>query len=203
MYLNDALMTLMQQLDPEFTRKFLRARNKQIVSPRATPPHPTADIAVTPSSPPAVSGLIPRQYTDQPRQVNIADTETGDSVTPHGQEEDDYDAMFELVRDHYALLMRWYDASKDNNNPDRQAMNFVTIRTDYQRAVHAAIAMNTDGQYTTVSDGGADTWILGAGWRILVATTHRSANVVGFDSNCAKKPTHHCRVRSDCRSGWQ
>jgi hypothetical protein len=46
--------------------------------------------------------------------------------------------------------------------------------------------MNADGLYATVSDGGADTWILGAGWRIL-ATTHRSANVIGFDSNYAKK----------------
>jgi hypothetical protein len=49
MYLNDTILALMRQLDPEFTRKFLKARNKQIASQRTPSTNPIQDKAARPA----------------------------------------------------------------------------------------------------------------------------------------------------------
>jgi hypothetical protein len=192
LFLNKSLLQIMNKIDPIFTRKFFQARNRQLARTNRQP-QPTNDNADTTTDKmgSAPNTTIPRQYTDQPRTANVAsslnesDPETP-SETTHVDDDDD-DSLSDLVRDHYTLLMRWHDAAKnDQSTKDRQMYNFVTIRTDYQRAVRAALAFNQDGRYSTVSDGGADTWILGAGWRVIARTT-RSTNVVGFNSNYAKK----------------
>jgi hypothetical protein len=195
LYLNESLLQIMNKIDPIFTRKFLQARNRQLARTNRAPSDPVTDtVNDKPAAPPG--GTIPRQYTDQPRTANVSTTSIAcepamDDRDTHqdaiDDTNDDDDSLTDLVRDHYALLMRWHDASKnDATQNDRKMYNFVTIRTDYQRAVRAALAYNQAGRYSTVSDGGADTWILGAGWRIIARTT-RSTNVVGFDSNYAKK----------------
>jgi hypothetical protein len=124
--------------------------------------------------------------TDRTDEINVADITSTNAN----------DAM-----DKFAALVRLYHASRtqgDRNDGSSsedddeyhehisRANPTFTIRGDYERAVTVALAAQDNGQFQTISDGGADTWILGRGWRVL-ATTNRHANVIGFDSNYAKK----------------
>jgi hypothetical protein len=193
LHVSDPLLKLMRKMNPDFTKEFLAERNKLL------PPRP--NVAPTPAT------QLPKQYSNSPRQANDATAaggltsiveeppvDTDGDITPIGYADDPADTigkMALLARLMKARTTQW-DKDADSDSPDdeddRTSRSNVTytIRGDYERAVSAALAAQTTGQFQTVSDGGADTWILGKGWRVL-SRTSRHANVVGFDSNYAKK----------------
>jgi hypothetical protein len=190
MYLPSTLLQLMREIDPELTAKFLQARNKYMKNKQNKSSNNNTVREESATRPTANDSKdIPRQYSDQ-RNVNFTDTgDYADTVSHENAPEDDDDdneSLVSMVREHYAMLMRLHPGTNTDDGSTRRINNHVTIRGDYQRAVRAALALSADGKHSTVSDGGADTWILGNGWRIL-AKTRRSTNVVGFDSNYAKK----------------
>jgi hypothetical protein len=190
MYLPSTLLQLMREIDPELTAKFLQARNKYMKNKQNKSSNNNTVREESATRPTANDSKdIPRQYSDQ-RNVNFTDTgDYADTVSHENAPEDDDDdneSLVSMVREHYAMLMRLHPGTNTDDGSTRRINNHVTIRGDYQRAVRAALALSADGKHSMVSDGGADTWILGNGWRIL-AKTRRSTNVVGFDSNYAKK----------------
>jgi hypothetical protein len=192
LHVSDPLLKLMRKMNPDFTNEFLAERNKLL------PPRPNT--APTPAA------QLPKQYSNPSRQANVATAagltsivekppvDTDGDITPIGYADDPADTIGKMAL--LARLMkarakqRETDADSDSSDDedDRTSRSNVTytIRGDYERAVTAALAAQTKGQFQTVSDGGADTWILGKGWRVL-SQTSRHANVVGFDSNYAKK----------------
>jgi hypothetical protein len=190
MYLDDTLMGIIRKLDPDFARKFIQARDQYVRNlavkrdengtRERTTTHETA-------------GSLPKQYSNSAVQANVAaKTETatvGDSEDSDDGSDaaGDDDSLASLVKDHLALLLKLQQAATVNDQDSlRRGFKTFTIRTDFKHAIRAALAIGTNGWHSTVSDGGADTWILGTGWRTL-AKTGRTANVIGFDSNYARK----------------
>jgi hypothetical protein len=195
LYLSDQLLKLMKTMNLDFTREFLDRRN-QITKEQRAPP-------VTTPQP------LPKQYSSGARQANTVSTAVGlTSIHEEPPSEQAEDISAEITSadandtlDKFAALVRLYHASRitsdthdanssdeenDYNDHTSRANPTFTIRGDYERAVTVALASQENGTFQTISDGGADTWILGKGWRVL-ASTNRHANVIGFDSNYAKK----------------
>ena len=64
--------------------------------------------------------------------------------------------------------------------------NDVDVRAHTEFYEVIARLVRGDNVHISTSDNGADTCVVGTGWKVI-ATTNRKANLVGFDSNYARK----------------
>ena len=124
----------------------------------------------TPASAP--SSAPPKQYSSQAHLVSTAGGESfgGDIELPYDPYDDD-----EAPYDPYNIF-----ADDDASLPPRDVTAALFASDD-------TTAVDTHGNdyapVATIIDGGADTCVIGQGWRVT-DTTMRTANVVGFDSRC-------------------
>jgi hypothetical protein len=189
LHLSSELLKLMRSMNPEFAQEFLSKRDE--ISKERRERERTA--STTPGN------ALPKQYSGNARQANMAaglssineeppvdnDGEIKALSTETIDENDTLSKFALLVRLAHANVTQNDDEESDDDGHVTHANPTFTIRGDYEREVSAMNAQS-NGQHHTISDGGADTWILGCGWRVL-SQTQRFANVVGFDSNYAKK----------------
>jgi hypothetical protein len=75
------------------------------------------------------------------------------------------------------------DYDQDTNNDDRWINSIRTVRLPTLRILH----MHRTSDFVSVIDGGADTMVLGTGWRLIEEFSHRKVNIVGFDESDARK----------------
>ena len=69
---------------------------------------------------------------------------------------------------------------------DFRHVNISRLEEVVERSINIGTTVSTDGFYKMIIDSGADTSVIGAGWRI----THyygRTVNLVGFDREYARK----------------
>lgn len=143
-------------LIPNFLDLYKEKRTEMRDQRRAGhPPNVTTTAAPTPAA-------IPRQYSNpEVRQGNLV---LDESTTPH-DDEDDADAWL-----HYAYL-----ATLEESRSVNTVSTFHSLPTD-----NYVNPIPTNGHHLTISDGGADSWVLGMGWYVL--TQHpQVVNIVGFD----------------------
>jgi hypothetical protein len=178
-------------MNPEFAQEFLSKRDEVSKQKRERNSMPTPS-----------SNTLPKQYSINARQANAAAGLSSITEEPTMDTDGEVKAMnTEAIDDPYETLSKFAllvclannaaaqdddgEESVDDDGHVTHANPTFTIRGDYDNEI---IAMNAqaNGQHHTISDGGADTWILGRGWRVL-SQTQRFANVVGFESNYAKK----------------
>ena len=96
---------------------------------------------------------------------------------PYPDEEDDDDVDTERLLEALSNMPRQSFMSCIDHGLTQTA--HLEYETRYARMAHR------DGHHVTVSDGGADTWVLGKGWR-YVATVGCPADLVGFDAQARK-----------------
>jgi hypothetical protein len=165
LHLSSELLKLMRSMNPEFAQEFLSKRDEISKEKRERVTSPTTGNA------------LPKQYSGNARQANMVAGLSSITEEPPIDIDGEVKAMTTEVIDDpcdtlskFALLVRLAHANVTQNDDEKSddeghvthANPTFTIRGDYE---HEVTAMNAqaNGQHHTISDGGADTWILGRG----------------------------------------
>ena len=101
-----------------------------------------------------------------------------------------------LITDHsWTDNLPVYILPTSTTTRDTHARTIRTINLSTDSFTRVYASMQTDELYST-TDGGADTMVLGNGWRFLDIYPNRTINVVGFDETTTKK--YGCAVGTAC-----
>jgi Reverse transcriptase (RNA-dependent DNA polymerase) len=131
-----------------------------------------------PTTPPITSGL-PSQYPPRPtrgnfvhRDVTALNSQAVDDASLASDGEDPWDS----------IVYDGYGTDGTDSFDDRYINSVRTVRLPTLR-----LMLTRTSDYVSVVDGGADTMVLGHGWRFLEVFEHRKVNIVGFDESDARK----------------
>jgi hypothetical protein len=79
---------------------------------------------------------------------------------------------------------------------------FLNVKCHYEYLDCLAYLFAWNGGYITISDSGADSWIIGQGW-FTIHEMGRHANVLRFDHNIAKKLNLPIVITCELSIWWQ
>ena len=163
LFMSKPMMRLLTAIDPEIVKKFFDARK--------------AEQQVNKTLVQNAGGMIPKQYGgEEARRVQFA-TGKDDNEDSEDSSDDEEGGMSDIITQLSEALLVLSDNRSGLNVIARAHVDYIDV---------CAHLVHRTGAFLTVSDGGADTWILGKGWRVLFHTK-RYANLIGFDRKHAKK----------------
>jgi hypothetical protein len=169
--------------------------------------NPTAPAPVT------AAGGLPAQYPTTRANHTHSENEIGQQYNDRGfaygdfedQQTSSYDytddeswesyEQTSLVKAAHAVLEAQARQNAASRNQYRHGNTLRTLRIDIPRDILTFHTYHTN-EYTSIVDGGADTMVLGYGWKFLETYTERKVNIVGFDENVTKK--YGCPIGTAC-----
>jgi hypothetical protein len=187
----------------------VRTEAQQVLSsmhtqPNAPPPNqppttdhplPTATLTAKPSTNTTGPTQVPYQYPDAQAHYTSLDIPPLNDVDDQSTY-DDNDNADSLTDESWSTIdPNELLAHIPHYTRDTHARNIRTINLSTETFTHVYATMRSDEHFST-TDGGADTMVLGNGWRFLEIYPNRTINVVGFDETTTKK--YGCSVGTAC-----
>jgi hypothetical protein len=192
----EQFMKLRQEKNPP------RPPNEGMTRPPAEATTTEGNTATETSHPTLTTNGWPRQYgTNGTARGNLTETQANpdktdemsnndtiskaSSVHSNGLELSTED-LNQLVQIRKIMTM-FFSMAPDQDDPDNRKMNMgmtdhyrdMDIHCKWEVYTHA-FAMFQPSHYFSTTDGGADTCILGKGWKFRKVYLHRSVNIVGY-----------------------
>ena len=180
-YITSEALDIIKTFDPQFLQRYRQARSLARPSVSSDERRDSNQAPQTNANVAPVSNQLPRQYNAQQpdaRAANHVDT----------NEDSSEEAIDVFTSEMNAELGQTTMSYLDNlsNTFNTRSINMTnTVVKAHVEYCHVNL-LRTDGQFITVSDSGADSWVIGKGWKVL-DYLNKTVDLVGFDKKYAKK----------------